>query len=94
MVQSVVITTGTVLYLALAGGFVLGQEDPGDVTEWFEELLQIILLGTLRQVAHPEVENIQRSHIKIQANVGLVVLFDIDEVYESYRTDTTRKCGR
>jgi hypothetical protein len=48
-------------YLALAGGLVLGKEDPGNVSEGFEQLLEIVLLGTLTQFAHPE--NIERSQI-------------------------------
>jgi hypothetical protein len=49
-------------YLALAGGLVLGKEDPGNVSEGFEQLLEVVLLGTLTQVAHPE--NIERSQIE------------------------------
>jgi hypothetical protein len=50
-------------YLALAGGLVLGKEDPGNVSEGFEQLLEVVLLGTLTQVAHPE--NIERSQIRV-----------------------------
>ncbi len=51
-------------YLALAGGLVLGKEDPGNVSEGFEQLLEVVLLGTLTQVAHPE--NIERSQIRMK----------------------------
>ena len=40
--------------LALAGDLVLGEEDPGDAAEGFEQLLEIVLLGVLAEVAHPD----------------------------------------
>ena len=39
---------------ALPGDLVLGEEDPGNVAEGFEELLQVRLLGVLREVADPD----------------------------------------
>ena len=38
--------------LALIGDLILCQKDTGDISEGFEQLLQILLLSVLRQIRH------------------------------------------